>query len=169
MQTMTAPLIAQAVGIAAGGVTLVPNTNRRMPWGRVVFDTAGQSGLVVTLPNGNPSGNIFLRYPGYWNINGQIYVNPPQTTPVSLFVGIYDLGTDGTQHLGPLYSSNQFVPVGEHPDLRFNFDIQVTDAGGRYFAVEVYYLTGNGQPPSQTLVAGDNYNSLQVQLLGPLS
>jgi hypothetical protein len=165
---MTAPLIAKAVGIAAGGVTLVPNTNVRVPWGGVVYDTAGPSGLIVTLPNGIPSGNIFLRYPGYWNINGQIYANSPQSTQVSLYVGIYDLGTDGTQHVGPIYTANQFLRVGTDPDLRFNFDIQVTDASGRYFAVEVYYLTSNGQPPSHTLAAGGNYNILQVRQLGPL-
>ncbi len=157
-------MMAQAVGIQKGKTTLTCNEHLKLEWERVDFDTAGPSGIIVLYTGTDrPSGNIYLRQPGIWRIGGQVYAMPPPVTGVSLYVGIYDLGPDGADYVGPLYSANQFLPIGNHPSLPFEYEVKVERP--RYYCVEAYYLSYYGTPPTHQLAIGDNYNSVRVECM----
>jgi hypothetical protein len=161
------PIVAQALGIPAGEETLAAGVRKILQFAKLDFDTAGKDGLLVCYPNGQPDGYIFFRWPGYYRVSGQLYAEPPQTQIVSLYLGLFDRGPNGDEvPEDPLYSANQFLPLGEHPALQFDRYVRVTEP--RYCTLEAYYLTEDGNPPTHALVVGENYNVLKIEYMGAL-
>jgi len=113
-------------------------------WGKIEFS----NNEIVTNSNeitylAGTSHNFYLQSPGEYEFNLQIYVAPPLSgTAVSLYLGLFDLGSDGSAD-SLIAVANQNVTQGQHPSLNLSRIVKV-NTSQRYYTIKWYFLDGNG-------------------------